>query len=98
MVEHGGQASDGVGFGHRLKEDAVDESKAVTVPVRAGTAVIFHDLTLHSSLPNISGKDRWALISTYRDASADDLEYSGMRAAFMVRGKRTGRVLERAEA
>lgn len=87
---HGGKDLEGVGFVNRLRPEDVDESKAIVTPARAGTAVFFHDLTLHSSFANKSGKDRWALISTYRDASKDDLKYGFAKAAFMVRGVRTG--------
>ena len=93
LVNHGGTDKEGIGFGNRLRPEDVDESKAVVVPARKGTAVFFHDLTLHSSYRNSSGKDRWALISTYRDASKDDLPYPFATAAFMVRGERTGREL-----
>lgn len=96
VIAHNGKDKDGIGFSNRLDENAVDESQAVVVPVRAGGAVFFHDLALHASLPNTSGRDRWAVISTYRDASADDLEYTFARGAFMVRGERTGKVLQEA--
>ena len=92
-VAHGGADSDGVGFSNRLKPEDVDESKAAICPATKGTAVLFHDLTLHSSFPNTTGKDRWALISTYRDASQDDIPYDFAKAAFMVRGTRTGKEL-----
>ena len=90
---HGGSDTEGIGFGNRLRPEDVDESQAVVTPARAGTAVFFHDLTLHSSFQNKSGKDRWALISTFRDASQDDLAYDFAKAAFMVRGVRTGKDL-----
>ena len=90
---HGGKDTEGIGFVNRLRPEDIDENNVVIAAARAGTAVFFHDLTLHSSFPNTSGKDRWALISTYRDASQDDLEYSFAKAAFMVRGERTGRCL-----
>lgn len=63
------------GFGNRLHPEDIDESQAVTIEAKAGTAVIFHDLTVHSSYPNVSGKDRWALISTYKDATQPDPDY-----------------------
>ncbi|HZO91146.1 MAG TPA: phytanoyl-CoA dioxygenase family protein [Chthonomonadaceae bacterium] len=85
-VEHDGQVAPGETFGHRLRSDAVDEAKAVTAAVAAGGAVFFLDLTLHSSYPNVSGQDRWAWIGTYRDAQADDLDYSWAVAAAVVRG------------
>jgi ectoine hydroxylase-related dioxygenase (phytanoyl-CoA dioxygenase family) len=77
-----------VGFGNRLDpgERGMDLSKAVTIPARPGTAIFFHDLTLHASLPNRSGKDRRALINTYRDLSQPDKEYPSLPAAARVRG------------
>jgi ectoine hydroxylase-related dioxygenase (phytanoyl-CoA dioxygenase family) len=78
----------GEGFGLRLKPGEVDESQAVTVPAAPGDAVLFHDLTLHASYPNRSGRDRWALISTYRSASEPDLKYEWSVAAEVVRGTR----------
>ncbi|MBI3832119.1 MAG: phytanoyl-CoA dioxygenase family protein [Planctomycetes bacterium] len=93
--DHGGSDSEGVGFNNRLRQEDVDESKMVIAPARAGTAVFFHDLTLHASFPNKSGKDRWALISTYRDASKDDIKYEFAKAAFMVRGEQTGKIVEK---
>lgn len=62
---HGGDASDGLGFGSRMGNDAIDLSKAESIEVEAGSAIIFHDLLLHASHPNQSGKDRWSLVSTY---------------------------------
>jgi glutamate-1-semialdehyde 2,1-aminomutase len=85
---HDGDASDGKGFGHRLRPGAVDESRAVVVPCAPGDAVIFHDRTLHASFPNTTGQDRWALISTYRSASEPDLDYEWAVAAEIVRGSR----------
>jgi ectoine hydroxylase-related dioxygenase (phytanoyl-CoA dioxygenase family) len=50
--------------------------------------VVFHDLLLHASFPNTSGADRWALISTYRDAAAPDQDYDWAKAAFVVSGRK----------
>lgn len=75
-------------FVNRMDEGAVDEAKAVTLPVKAGGAVFFHDLTLHSSLPNVKKTDRWALISTYRNAAVPDRLYDYAAGAFMVAGER----------
>jgi phytanoyl-CoA hydroxylase len=85
-IIHDGKSDDGHGFGHRLRPDALDESRAVTAEIEAGGAVFFHDLTLHSSHPNRSGADRWVWIPTYRDAQADDTDYSWAVAAAVVRG------------
>lgn len=87
-VVHDGDASDGHGFGNRLKPDAIDESQAITAEVEAGGAVFFHDLTLHSSHPNRSGEERWVWIPTYRDAKAEDNEYPWAVAAKVVRGEK----------
>ena len=51
--------AEGDGFGHRLQPDTVDESKAITVEISAGSGVFFHDLTLHASHPNRTDADRW---------------------------------------
>ena len=81
-----------------LDEDEVpfDEDRAVEVPVLRGSAVVFHDLTVHASTPNMSGRDRCALVATYRDGGEDDLAFDFATAAFMVRGRRTGQILEAA--
>ncbi|MBM3216775.1 phytanoyl-CoA dioxygenase family protein [Candidatus Poribacteria bacterium] len=88
FVTHDGDSSDGYGFGHRLRPDAIDESQAVTAELEAGGAVFFHDLTLHASHPNQSGADRWVWIPTYRDAQAEDPAYPWAVAAAVVRGSR----------
>ncbi len=84
---HDGTARAGEGFGNRLSEGAVDESKAVTLPCAVGDAILFHDLALHASHPNATGEDRYALISTYRSAAEPDLEYAWAVAAEVVRGR-----------
>jgi hypothetical protein len=86
-VEHD-KVSGVAGFGTRLdpSERGLDLSRAVTLPARPGTAIFFHDLTLHASLPNRSGRDRRALIITYRDLSQPDKEYPSLPAAARVRG------------
>lgn len=75
-------------FVNRMADGAVDEAKALVVPVPAGGAVFFHDLALHASLPNTAKQDRWALISTYRDASQPDPLHDHATGAFMVCGER----------
>lgn len=86
-VDHSGDASDGKGFGNRIRPEDIDENEAVTVALSAGSALFFHDLTLHASHQNSSGSDRWAIISTYRDATAEDPVYSFAVAAEVVRGR-----------
>lgn len=60
------------GFNRRVSEEALQGSEIETLPVRRGDAIFFHDLTLHASCPNTSGRDRWCAIATYRDASQAD--------------------------
>ncbi len=87
-IVHDGDASDGHGFGNRLRPDAVDENLAITAELEAGGAVFFHDLTLHASHPNRSGAERWVWIPTYRDAKAEDMDYPWAVAAKVLRGKK----------
>ena len=84
-IVHDGDASDGYGFGNRLRPDAVDESLIVTAELEAGGAIFFHDLTLHASHPNTSGAERWVWIPTYRDAEVEDTDYPWAVAAKVVR-------------
>jgi ectoine hydroxylase-related dioxygenase (phytanoyl-CoA dioxygenase family) len=76
--------SHGDGFSNQMKKEEIDEDQAVAVEVKAGTAIIFHDLLLHASYPNTSRKDRWALISTYRDAQNEDPKYKWETASFVI--------------
>jgi phytanoyl-CoA hydroxylase len=76
VVEHAVHNNDKEGFNHRILESEFDFNKSVDIAAKAGTAVIFHDLTIHSSYPNTTGKDRWALISTYKDGAQPDPEFS----------------------
>ena len=87
-ILHDGDASDGHGFGNRLRPGAVDETLAVTAEIAAGGAVFFHDLTLHASHPNRSGEERWVWIPTYRDAKAEDNDYPWAVAAKVLKGEK----------
>ncbi|MBA3708512.1 MAG: phytanoyl-CoA dioxygenase family protein [Planctomycetes bacterium] len=93
LLTHGWNDAEGIGFWNRMRPEDVDEGKAVVASIRAGSVIVFHDLALHSSFPNTSGKDRWCIISTYRDGSADDYEYGFAKANFMARGKWIGKSL-----
>lgn len=84
--EHHGGRGAGAVFSEQLDATAIDPARVVTAPCPAGTAVLFHDLTLHDSLPNSSHRDRYALAITYKDAAAEDLDYPAMTAAAVVRG------------
>ncbi|CAG7614427.1 phytanoyl-CoA dioxygenase family protein [Paenibacillus allorhizosphaerae] len=83
-ARHGGDASDGLGFKNRLEEQDLDGQPIVDLLASRGDAIIFHDLLYHASYPNISGQDRWALISTYKDGTQEDPEYPWAKAVFRV--------------
>lgn len=83
-INHGGDASDGMGFGNRLENHYINEAEVIDLPATKGDAIIFHDLLFHASHANVSGKDRWALISTYKNGSLADPEYPWAGAAFPV--------------
>ena len=42
-----------------------DKRNEVTLPVRAGSAILFHSMLLHSSHPNVSESERCAYIASY---------------------------------
>lgn len=63
---------DAHGFNRRVTDEDLQGWPIETLPVQRGDAVFFHDLALHGSCPNSSGKERWSAIATYRDASQKD--------------------------
>ena len=63
---------EGIGFGWRVDQAAVDRLPLEVIEVSSGDAVFFHDLTVHASYPNTAKKDSWSFIATYRDASIPD--------------------------
>jgi ectoine hydroxylase-related dioxygenase (phytanoyl-CoA dioxygenase family) len=74
------------GFAHHFDEDSLKEMPVETLAVKRGDAVFCHDLPIHASHPNMSGADRWSLISTYRDSSVKDDSAIG-KTAMAVSGK-----------
>ena len=50
--------------------EKVDTSKAVYLEAKAGSMILMHCLTPHSSAPNLSSKPRTTLIMSYRAADA----------------------------
>lgn len=86
-IKHGEvEPISGEGFRYRLD---VDERDCLEMSMAAGDAVFFDDLTVHGSLPNKSGRDRWALISTFRDPKTNEPAYrDGRCESFMVLGSR----------
>jgi len=60
------------GFDMRIADEDVKGFGVETLPVKRGGAVFFSDLCVHASHPNSAGADRWALITTYRNAAVSD--------------------------
>jgi hypothetical protein len=58
------------GFFQGRITEAVDESKAVPLEGKAGTAIFLHGMTPHASAPNSSSCPRRTLILSYRAADA----------------------------
>ncbi len=70
LYDHGNQK--GIEFGRNVNQSQIQNLKAIDVPLESGDALFFHDLLLHASHPNLSGRDRWSLIATYRDSTVED--------------------------
>ncbi|MBI1336879.1 MAG: hypothetical protein GC164_07945 [Phycisphaera sp.] len=60
------------GFSNQVRERDIADQPLVTAAARCGDAIFFHDLLVHGSHPNRTGKDRWSLISTYRSGKTPD--------------------------
>jgi ectoine hydroxylase-related dioxygenase (phytanoyl-CoA dioxygenase family) len=72
QVSQKATVEDGQGFIYRLTDEMIEGMPVETLPVQRGDALFFHDLALHASCPNISGRERWTAIATYRDAAQQD--------------------------
>jgi ectoine hydroxylase-related dioxygenase (phytanoyl-CoA dioxygenase family) len=46
-------------------DNLVDEARAVTCPMEPGDVLLFHNLTFHRSLPNVSPITRWSIDIRY---------------------------------
>lgn len=79
------QVHEATGFGNRLDPAKLGLAEPVALPIAAGGAVFFSDLTLHASLPNRDGRPRRAIIETYRHLAEPDLTYDWSVAARRVR-------------
>jgi len=51
-----------------------DESKAVSVPLKAGHAMVHHCLTVHQTQPNWSDRDRRAIVIHYMPVGTENSE------------------------
>lgn len=88
LLDH---SRDGI-FQGRVTEP-VDQSKAVSLEGKAGTAIFMSGMAPHSSAPNSSSRPRRTLILSYRAADAFPIFIEGMTAnqevhSRLVRGER----------
>jgi ectoine hydroxylase-related dioxygenase (phytanoyl-CoA dioxygenase family) len=59
--------------------------KAVSLPVRAGTAILFNDRLVHSSTPNNSEHVRWSVDLRYQPTDQDPMPEQGV--GFLARSR-----------
>ena len=86
------------GFTNTISDSNLAGLPRVTLDVKRGDAVFFHDLAVHGSHENTSRADRWSLISTYRDASVVDpslLETNLWKEPLLISGQSVNRGVRR---
>jgi ectoine hydroxylase-related dioxygenase (phytanoyl-CoA dioxygenase family) len=72
---------------------AGEKERAVNLPVRAGTVILFHSMLLHASNPNTSDLDRPAYIASYM---GEDYTFCGVgEPEYLVAGERQKRVFQK---
>jgi ectoine hydroxylase-related dioxygenase (phytanoyl-CoA dioxygenase family) len=72
-------------FRNRVDETAIPTEDVVVVEVPRGTLVVFSDALLHASTPNVSGQDRYAIISTYHETQEPETETVGPASKVLTR-------------
>ncbi|MEM7565312.1 MAG: phytanoyl-CoA dioxygenase family protein [Pseudomonadota bacterium] len=90
IFEHYDETNQWTGKLRETDKAKIDLENAVTLPCNAGDAIILHPLTLHSSGPNQSNRNRPYLI--HGMSSADSISYTAMtwgnsHTGELVRGK-----------
>jgi ectoine hydroxylase-related dioxygenase (phytanoyl-CoA dioxygenase family) len=70
-----------------------EKSREISLPVRAGSAILFHSMLLHASHPNRSDRDRLAYIASYMGA---DYTFCGVgNPEFLVASELSSRVFQK---
>lgn len=64
----------------------LQQGRAVALPVRAGTAILFNDRLVHSSSPNNADHVRWSVDLRYQPTDQDPLADHGV--GFLARSRR----------
>lgn len=70
-----------------LLDEQVDLSKAVDVPLKPGSSLVFHSRLLHGSEPNRSDKSRRAFITSFMSAQYKQIKPQGRTRYFLVAGR-----------
>jgi phytanoyl-CoA hydroxylase len=68
-----------------LREDQLGKTKTVSLPVKAGSAILFNDRCLHMSTPNLSDEVRWSVDLRYQPTDQDPMIAHG--AGFLARSR-----------
>ena len=70
-----------------LLDEQVDLSKAVDVPLKPGSSLVFHSRLLHGSEPNRSDRSRRAFITSFMSAKYRQVKDAGRTRYFLVNGR-----------
>jgi phytanoyl-CoA hydroxylase len=60
------------------RASAPSDAEVLDVELSSGSVIIFHDLLLHASNPNVTGADRYCMIPTYRSRRDEDPDPLGV--------------------
>lgn len=69
-----------------LKESQLGKTPTVSLPITAGSAILFNDRCLHMSTPNLSDEVRWSVDLRYQPTDQDPMPQHG--AGFLARSYR----------
>jgi hypothetical protein len=84
LVRHGAETYSGTGYTQIAVQD-LGETETVSLPVRAGSAILFNDRCLHMSTPNRSETVRWSVDLRYQSTDQDRMVEMG--AGFLARSR-----------
>jgi ectoine hydroxylase-related dioxygenase (phytanoyl-CoA dioxygenase family) len=78
-IAHGNETYSGTGY-LEIPADYVKKRRAeiISLPVKAGSAVLFNDRLIHSSTPNNSQGVRWSIDLRYQPTDQDPMPYYGL--------------------
>jgi phytanoyl-CoA hydroxylase len=87
LIEHHADQYSGTGYREIDTDDAAlrefKKIKEVTIPLKAGGAILFNDRCVHMSTPNNSDHVRWSVDLRYQPTGQDPMESHG--AGFLCR-------------